>query len=325
MSFKLPDNYNLAIGSHVSMKGDDYFYGSVQEALSYDANALMIYTGAPQNTKRIPIEELHVPEAKALLAEHHIPLENVIVHAPYIINLCSAQASTRQLAHDFLITEIKRTQAMGAKHLVLHPGSRLKQDLQVGLDQVVDGLNDVLDHLSTDVVICLETMAGKGSEVNVNLEEMEYIVKHIHKQANIGVCLDTCHINDEGYPIADFDSYLKDLDARIGIEKVKVIHLNDSKNALAAHKDRHENLGYGHIGFEALLKVVYHPLLNGVPKILETPYFSFEAPSDKTPNTMKEISLPLYKYEIDMLRKGQWYDIKKEILTSYLKKTFKSC
>lgn len=320
MSFEIPKNYNLIIGSHVSLKADAYFLGSVQEALSYDANALMIYTGAPQNTKRIEVERLNIDAGKELLAQNHIGLENVIVHAPYIINLCSAKPLTRKLARDFLTEEIQRTQAIGAKYIVLHPGSRLDQDLQTGLDEVVDGLNSVLDNIDTDVVICLETMAGKGSEVNVDLDQMAYIMHHIHKQANIGICLDTCHINDEGYAIADFDDYLDSLNTKIGIDKVKVIHLNDSKNPLGSHKDRHENLGYGYIGFETLLKVAYHPMLNNIPKILETPYYTFSVPTMvKGIQTEKEYSVPLYKYEIEMLRTGKWHDIKKEIYDYALK------
>lgn len=315
MSFQIPKNYNLIIGSHVSLKANDYFLGSVKETLEYNANALMIYTGAPQNTKRIEIEKLNIDEGVSLLKEKNIDLKNVIVHAPYIINLCSSKPLTRKLARDCLLDEIKRTQSIGAKYLVLHPGSHLEQTVEVGLDLVVQGLNSVLNSIETDVVICLETMAGKGSEVNKNLEQLEYLVKNIDKQNNIGVCIDTCHINDAGYSINEINGYLDELNKRIGIDKVKVIHLNDSKNPLGSHKDRHENIGYGHIGFEALLKVVYHPLLNNIPKILETPYFSFVIEKEQNGKVIdKEISMPIYKQEIEMLRNGKWFDIKKDIL-----------
>lgn len=299
-------NYNLILGSHVSLSAPDYFLGSVKEALSYNENALMIYTGAPQNTLRKPIENFKVKEGQELLKEHDIKLENVIIHAPYIINLCSEKPETRQLAVNFLSQEIKRAEYIGAKYIVLHPGSRLKQSLETGLNQVIDGLNHVLDKADTDMVICLETMAGKGSEVGINLNELQTIINGIHKKQNIGVCVDTCHINDAGYCIANIDDYLNQFDELIGLDYLKVIHLNDSKNVLGSHKDRHENLGYGTIGFENLLKVVYHPLLAGIPKILETPYVIIG-------DDDKKEALPPYKQEIAMLRNKQWIDFKKDL------------
>lgn len=297
--------YNLILGSHVSLSAPDYFLGSVKEALSYGENALMIYTGAPQNTLRKPIENFKVSEGQALLKEHGIALENVIIHAPYIINLCSEKPETRQLAVDFLTQEVKRAEYIGAKYIVLHPGSRLKQSLEIGLQQVIDGLNHVLDNTETKMVICLETMAGKGSEVGINLEELHTIINGIHKKANIGVCMDTCHINDAGYKINEIDDYLKHFDQLIGLDCLKVIHLNDSKNACGSHKDRHENIGYGTIGFENLLKVVYHPLLNNIPKILETPYIIIDEGDKKD-------SVPPYKQEIAMIKNKEWIDFRKE-------------
>ena len=298
------NDYKLFLGSHVSMSAPDYFLGSVKEALSFGENALMIYTGAPQNTLRKPIDQFKVDEAKTLLAQNNIDLERVIVHAPYIINLCSEKPETRQLAVDFLIQELKRCDQLGIKYVVLHPGSRLKQTVETGLEQVANGLNFVFNEYKTNVVICLETMAGKGSEVGISLEELKEMIDMIKFKDNVGVCVDTCHINDAGYSISDFDQYLEEFDRLIGLDKLKVIHLNDSKNPKGSHKDRHENIGYGYVGFENILNVVYHPKLNGITKILETPYVTVEYADGK------KDSLPPYKYEIQMIKDKKWFDFK---------------
>ena len=300
--------YKLYLGSHVSMSAPDYFLGSVKEALSFGENALMIYTGAPQNTLRKPISQFKVDEAKTLLKENNIPLERVIVHAPYIINLCSEKPETRQLAVDFLIQELKRCDELSVKYVVLHPGSRLKQPEHVGLEQVAQGLNFVFKEYPTDVVICLETMAGKGSEVGISLEQLSEMINMIDSKKNVGVCVDTCHINDAGYDLSKFDEYLNDFDKLIGLDKLKVVHLNDSKNTVGAHKDRHENIGYGYVGFENILNVVYHPKLDGIVKVLETPYVTIDLPDGK------KDALPPYKYEIQMIKDKKWFDFKSEII-----------
>lgn len=300
---ELKEKYNLLIGSHVSMSGKDGFLASVKEGLSYQANALMLYTGAPQNTIRKPLDEDKITQGLKLLEENQIPFENVIVHAPYIINLCSEKADTRDLAVKFLELEIKRCEQIRAKYLVLHPGSRLKQDLKTGLKQVVDGLNTVFNKIgNTEVVVCIETMAGKGSEVGINLDELKTILEGVKSQKNIGLCLDTCHMHDAGYKIEEFNKFLEELDEKISLKKVKVIHLNDSKNPLGAHKDRHENIGYGYIGFKSLLAVAYHPKLENVVKILETPWVCVDEQTKK--------SVPIYKYEIEMLRQKVFLDPK---------------
>ncbi|MCV3743307.1 deoxyribonuclease IV [Ureaplasma sp. ES3154-GEN] len=297
------NHYNLIIGSHVSLKAKDYFLGSVREALSYEANTLMIYTGAPQNTKRTDVSEFQIQQAHELLAAHNIALDNIIVHAPYIINPCSSKPEVRELAKSFLTQEIKRTQALGLKKIVLHPGSRLNQDLDVALNQLVDMLNDIFRNLDTDVCICLETMAGKGSEIGDDLMQLAYIINKIESKKNIGVCLDTCHMFDSGIDLtrSSFNAYLNEFNENIGLEFIKVLHINDSKNILASHKDRHENLGYGNIGFSNLLHILYHPLLDNIPKILETPWYG----DKKNP-------IPPYKDEIAMIRNKQWFDFKKE-------------
>ncbi len=277
----------MIIGSHVSMKGKDMLLGSVKEALSYGANTFMFYTGAPQNTARKPISELRVDEAKTLMKENNIDINNVVVHAPYIINLANTvKAETYELAVRFLKQEIERCEQIGAKRLVLHPGSHVKAGEEVGLNQIVKGLNEVLKD-GQKVHIALETMAGKGSELGKTFEEIRYIIDHVEKNELLGVCLDTCHIHDGGYDLNDFDKVLDNFDKIIGLDRLLVIHVNDSKNVKGAHKDRHENIGYGHIGFDVLNYIVHHEKLKNVPKILETPYIDGEAPYQKEIEMLK--------------------------------------
>ena len=272
----------LIIGSHVGYKKDNGLVGSVKEALSYGANTFMFYTGAPQNTKRLPIDLEKVKEAEKLMKENKIDKDKVIVHAPYIINLATDDLEKRTFSCNFLKEEI-----FGFHYLVLHPGSHVGIGSIKGINNIIDSLNKVIDE-NTKVVILLETMAGKGTEIGSSFEEIESIISKIDRKENIGVCLDTCHINDAGYDLNDFDNILDNFDKIIGLDKLKCIHINDSKNIMASHKDRHENIGLGYIGFNNLLNVIYNKKLEDVPKILETPYV------DKT--------YPPYKYEIEMIK-----------------------
>lgn len=277
----------LIIGSHVGYKKDSGLVGSVKEALSYNANTFMFYTGAPQNTKRLPIDLEKVKEAEQLMKDNKIAKENVIVHAPYIINLATDDLEKREFSCNFLKEEIKRVETLGFSYLVLHPGSHVGAGTDKGIQNITDSLNKIIDK-DTKVVILLETMAGKGTEVGKNFEELESIISRIKQKENIGVCLDTCHINDAGYDLNYFDKVLDSFDKIIGLDKLKCIHVNDSKNIMGSHKDRHENIGYGHIGFDNLINIIYNKRLDNIPKILETPYI------DKT--------YPPYKYEIEMIR-----------------------
>ena len=277
----------LIIGSHVGYKKDSGLVGSVKEALSYGANTFMFYTGAPQNTKRLPIDLANVQEADKLMAENNIQKENVIVHAPYIINLATDDEEKRSFATSFLQEEIKRVEALGFTYLVLHPGSHVGCGPDKGIENIANSLNKVLE-TDEKVVILLETMAGKGTEVGRTFEEIASIIEKVNQKEKIGVCLDTCHLNDAGYNLNNFDKVLDNFDEVIGLGKLKCLHINDSKNERSAHKDRHENIGLGHIGFDALMKVIYNNRLDNIPKILETPYV------DKI--------YPPYKYEIEMIR-----------------------
>lgn len=271
----------LIIGSHVSMNGKEMLLGSVKEALSYQANTFMFYTGAPQNTFRKPISQLKIEEAKALMEEAGIKMSHVVVHAPYIINLGnSIKPETYELAVQFLQQEIERCEAIGATRLVLHPGSHVKAGSDIGLKYIIDGLNQVLKEDSS-VHVALETMAGKGSEMGKSLEELKTIFDGVKYQHLLGLCLDTCHLHDAGYDLTKFDDLLDDVDRLFGLDRVLVVHVNDSKNPMGAHKDRHENIGYGYIGFDTLCHIVHHPKLAHVPKILETPYVEEKAPYQK--------------------------------------------
>ncbi|KHE67403.1 deoxyribonuclease IV, partial [Halobacillus sp. BBL2006] len=261
----------VKIGSHVSMKGKKMLLGASEEAASYGSDTFMIYTGAPQNTRRRPIEELNIEEGQAHMKANGIG--DIVVHAPYIINIGNTtKPETFQLGVDFLRNEIERTEALGAKQIVLHPGSHVGQGVEKGLPKIIEGLNEVL-HKDQNVQIALETMAGKGSEIGRSFEELAQIIEGVKMNDKLSVCMDTCHIHDAGYNIVeDFDGVLDEFDRIIGIDRLRVIHVNDSKNVQGAQKDRHENIGFGHIGFEALHHVIHHPQLKELPKILETPY-----------------------------------------------------
>lgn len=277
----------MIIGSHVSMSGKEMLLGSVKEALSYNANTFMFYTGAPQNTARKPINQLRADEAKQLMKEHDIDISNVVVHAPYIINLANTtKPETFELAVNFLKQEIERCKALEMTILVLHPGSHVGAGSQVGLERIVEGLNEATKNCG-NVKIALETMAGKGSECGRSFDEIKYIIEHVDNNGCLGVCLDTCHLHDAGYDLTKFDDILTEFDEKIGLERLLVVHVNDSKNECGASKDRHENIGYGYIGFDTLNMIVHHEKLKDVPKILETPYIEKIAP---------------YKIEIEMFK-----------------------
>ncbi len=266
----------LIIGSHVGYKKNTGLVGSVEEALSYGANTFMFYTGAPQNTIRSSIDLDDVKKAYSLMNDNDIDKNKVIVHAPYIINL--ANPDKFDFSCRFLSEELKRVETFGMKYLVLHPGSHVGLGVDVGISNIIKALNFVLDNDNTNVTILLETMAGKGSEVGKSFEELKVIIDGVFKKDRLGVCLDTCHLNDAGYDLTDFDSVISSFDKVIGIHKIKCVHVNDSKNPLGSHKDRHENIGKGTIGLDTLINIIYYDKLKDVPKILETPYIDGMAP-----------------------------------------------
>lgn len=274
----------LLIGSHVNYKKEKGLVGCVEKSIENGANTFMFYTGAPQNTARSTIDIKNVEEALELMKKNNIDKDKVIVHAPYIINL--ANTEKYQFATTFLKEEIKRCKELNMKYLVLHPGSHVGLGVDVAIENITRGLNEVLKDSS--VTILLETMAGKGTEIGRCFEELKRIIENIENKEKIGVCMDTCHLNDAGYDISDFDQVLSEFDKIIGLKYLKCIHINDSKNKRATHKDRHENIGFGEIGFTSLLKIIYHDKLKDVPKILETPYIGEHAPYKEEIRMIKE-------------------------------------
>ena len=291
----------LIIGSHVSYKNDSGLVGCVEEALKYGANTFMFYTGAPQNTRRGKIDREVTERAYQLMEDNGIDKDNVIVHAPYIINLCNE--NNFLFSVDFLKQELDRCAELGMKRIVLHPGSSVGMDREDAINNIIRGLNIVLEK-DLDVMICLETMAGKGTEVGKSFEDIKIIIDGILKKDRIGVCLDTCHIHDAGYDIGNIDNVLDEFDKVIGLDKLQCIHINDSKNERGAHKDRHENIGFGYIGFDNLMSVIYNKRLLGLPMILETPYIDREYPP--------------YKEEIEMIRSKVFDEgMKDRIISNY--------
>lgn len=267
-------DYNLIIGSHVSMnKQQNYLLGALNESLNNNANAMMIYTGPPQNTIRVSTEQFFIPEFYQQLKEHHFDINNIIIHAPYIINLANTtNPNTFEIAVEFLKKEITRADEIGIKTIVLHPGSAVGAPEQVGLDRIIEGLNLVLTP-NQKAKIALETMAGKGSELGTNFTQLKYIIDNVKLNDKLGICWDTCHMHDAGYRLTEaLDDIIIEFEQLIGLNRLLCLHINDSKNSFNAHKDRHENIGYGYLGFETLLKIIYHPKLDGMIKILETPY-----------------------------------------------------
>ena len=288
----------MKLGSHVKMRGKEMFLGSAKEAASYGANAMMIYTGAPQNTVRKDLSLMKIEEGKKYMEDHGI--EEVVVHAPYIVNLCNNKDQSKyEFAIEFLANELKRADALGAKQVTLHPGAHVGLGAKAAIENIAHGLDEALK-ASKDVSVALETMAGKGTEIGRTFEELSEIIEKCSENGRLSVTFDTCHANDAGYDVKNgFDDVLNEFDQIIGLNRLKVVHLNDSKNECGAHKDRHANIGFGTIGFDSLNYIAHHPQLEAVPKIMETPYVGED----------KKNSFAPYAYEIAML-KNQAFDSK---------------
>lgn len=280
----------MKIGSHVSFS-DKGLLNAAEEAIGYGSSSFMIYTGAPQNTRRKPIEEQYIEEGKALMAEHGIG--EIVVHAPYIINLGSYKSNTFELAVNFLQQEIHRTSYIGVGNIVLHPGAYTDKDAEYGINRIAEGLNEVLSGTKdSGVNIALETMAGKGTEIGRTFEELAAIMDKVEDNGRLTVCFDTCHVHDAGYDIVgDLDGVLEEFDRVVGLERLAVVHLNDSKNPRGAAKDRHAPVGSGWIGYEAMKRVVEHEKLKHLPLILETPWIGKQSGKER----------PMYEAEIALL------------------------
>ncbi|KXA41006.1 apurinic endonuclease [Staphylococcus simulans] len=287
------------------MNGKKMLLGSAEEAHRLGEKTFMIYTGAPQNTRRKDISELNIEAGHEAMKEYG--LSNIVVHAPYIINIANTQKPhVFDLGVEFLQKEIERTEAIGAKDIVLHPGSHVGAGSEAGIKKIIEGLNEVLTN-ENDVRIALETMAGKGSEVGRTFEELAQIIDGVNHNERLSICFDTCHTHDAGYDVKnDFDGVLEEFDKIIGLDRIKVLHVNDSKNEVGAHKDRHENIGFGHIGFDALNYIVHHEVFENIPKILETPFVGEDKKNKKPP----------YKHEIEMLESQTFNPDMKNIIMS---------
>ncbi len=294
---------SLIIGSHVSFNNKEQLLGSVKEAISYNANTFMIYTGSTQSTSRSELRDECTYEAYKLMLENNIDSNNVIVHAPYIINLANRKDEDKYIFYcDFLANELNRCKKLGLNKIVLHPGSATTCTKEDAIKNIIDGINYVYNK-TTDTMILLEFMAGKGTEVGTSIDELKRIIEGINDKDRIGVCLDTCHMNDSGVDISKFDEFLDEFDNKIGISKIKCVHVNDSLNDLGSHKDRHANIGYGTIGFNNILNVVYNKKLNNIPFILETPYINRNTNDSYAP----------YKYEIESIRNKEFIDFKENL------------
>lgn len=294
----------MIIGSHVSFASDQLL-GSAKEADSYNANTFMFYTGAPQNTIRKEIDNVKTNEALNFMKSKGIDIKNVVCHAPYIINLANRENEAAwNFSIAFLKEEVRRMNKMGVNKMVVHPGNSLKIDRGEALKNIADALNFILSE-DSNVTILLETMAGKGTECGINIGEISDIIDRVEYKDMVAVCLDTCHLNDSGIDIHLFQEYLEEFDKVIGIDKIKCIHVNDSKNIRGSRKDRHENIGYGTIGFDNLINVLYNEKLKDVPKILETPYIE---------------GCPPYKFEIDMIRSKKFNENLHSDVIGYYKK-----
>ncbi len=286
---------DIKLGSHVGMAGKEMFLTSAKEAVSYGANVFMLYTGAPQNTRRKDISELNIEEGWKYASEHGI--QEIIVHAPYIINLANTvKPETYELAVEFLEKEIIRTAAMKSRILVLHPGSHVDAGVEAGTAQIIKGLNTVLNKNDDNVYIALETMAGKGSEIGRTFEELKAIYDGVDKKERLRVCFDTCHVNDAGYDIVNhYDEVFNEFDRILGLDQIAVFHINDSMNPLGAHKDRHANIDKGTIGYNTLKRLIHDERFMDVPKILETPWVAVEGTDKKEPPYKEEIAWLLEK------------------------------
>lgn len=297
----------LRLGSHVGMKGKEMLLGSAKEAFSYNANTFMIYTGAPQNTRRKSLDEMNIPLGKKFMKEND--LDEIVVHAPYIINLGNTIDNSKfNFGVEFLKAEVTRAEALGAKQMTLHPGAHVGAGSTAGINSIAKGLNEVIDS-DQKISIAIETMAGKGTEVGRTFEEIAQIIDKVNHNEMISVTLDTCHISDAGYDVKnDFDGVLNQFDKIIGLDKLGVIHVNDSKNEMGAHKDRHENIGFGYIGYQALHDVVFHPQLENITKILETPYVGND----------KKTAVAPYKAEIEMLKANQFdFNMREKLVSDW--------
>ena len=257
----------IYLGCHLtSAKG---YENMAKEAISIKADTLQFFTRNPRGGRAKEIDPQDVGRFLALAGEHGFG--KIVAHAPYTLNPCSKEEKTREFAYMTMADDLARMEYTPGNYYNFHPGSHVGQGTEAGIELISRLLNDIIREEQTTTVL-LETMAGKGSEIGGSFEELAAIIDRVNLKEKLGVCLDTCHVHDAGYDIAaDPDGVLAEFDRVIGLSYLKAIHINDSKNPLGAHKDRHEVIGAGHLGRDAFVKLLAHPLLDGLPFILETP------------------------------------------------------
>ena len=269
----------ITIGCHLSSARG--FASMGETALELGANTFAFFTRNPRGGKAKAIDAEDAAKLRSLMAVNNFG--TLVAHAPYTLNPCSAKESARQFAHECMADDLQRMEAVPHSYYNFHPGSHVGQGAEAGIDMISSLLNQVLKPEQTTVVL-LETMAGKGTEVGRSFEELAQIIQRVDLQDHVGVCLDTCHVSDAGYDIAnDLDGVLEEFDRVIGLNKLKALHLNDSKNPCGSHKDRHEKIGQGFLGIDTFESIVNHPVLSRLPMILETP--------NELPGYAKEIEL----------------------------------
>ncbi|MFR5267086.1 deoxyribonuclease IV [Clostridium sp.] len=257
----------LNIGCHLSTtKG---FENMGKEAISINGNTFQFFTRNPRGGKAKAIVQKDIDALKELMEKNNFA--KILAHAPYTLNACSADENTRNFAKEMMMDDLVRMEYLPNNLYNFHPGSHVKQGVDVGIEYIVQMLNEVIKPEQTTTIL-LETMAGKGTEVGRSFEEIAEIISKVELKDHMGVCLDTCHIYDAGYDIVnDLDGVLEEFDRVIGLDRLKAIHLNDSKNPYKSHKDRHEKIGEGYLGIGAISRIINHPKLKGIPFFLETP------------------------------------------------------
>lgn len=257
----------LKIGCHLS--SSDGYMAMGEQIIEMGGNTFQFFTRNPRGGKAKPIDIDDMKKFNDFARDHGIDF--IIAHAPYTMNLCSADEGIRKFAFDLFKDDLERLQYIDKVYYNFHPGSHVNQGVEVGTKHIVEALNKLIKP-NYKTTILLETMAGKGSEIGRNFEEIKTIIDQVELNDHLGVCLDTCHVNDGGYDIVNhLDDVLKEFDRVIGLNRLKAIHLNDSMNQIGSHKDRHQKIGQGTLGIEAIVRIINHPLLRDLPFILETP------------------------------------------------------
>ncbi|WP_255813199.1 deoxyribonuclease IV [Acidaminobacter sp. JC074] len=257
----------MKLGCHLSVANG--FYKAGLQAVSIGANSFQFFTRNPRGGKAKALDQGDLDKLKTLMETHDFG--HLLAHGSYTMNLCSNKEETRTYAKELLKDDLKRVAMIPGAIYVFHPGSHVKQGTEKGIEYIIQALNEAITEPS-DVIVCLEAMSGKGTEIGRSFEELSQIIQGVKHNENLGVCIDTCHLYSAGYDIVnDLDKVLDDFNTIIGLDRLKAVHLNDSKMPFASNKDRHEKIGQGSIGLDGVIKMINHPVFRDVPFNLETP------------------------------------------------------